>query len=87
MQDVAPPGELDAAARRPAMSKHPIDHDRARDDGKVAKEYARIDREQAEDVTDPKVRQMTRDAHRDEGKADNARVQKFLKIDRQKAGK
>jgi len=69
------------------MSKHPIDHDRARNDAKVAKEYARIDREQAEDVTDPKVRQMTREAHRDEGKADSARVQKFLKIDREKAGK
>ena len=30
------------------MSKHPIDHDRARDDAKVAKEYARIERERAD---------------------------------------
>ncbi len=33
------------------MSKHPIDHDRNRDDARVAKQYARIEREQADDLT------------------------------------
>ncbi len=68
------------------MSKHPIDHDRARDDGKVAKQYVRIEREQAGEAVDPKVRQLTKDAHKDEGKASAARVKRFLKIEREKAG-
>jgi hypothetical protein len=66
------------------MTRHLIDHDRARDDAKVAKEYARIEREQADETTDPKVRAMTRGAHADEAAADDARVKQFLKIDRQK---
>jgi len=66
------------------MSKHPIDHDRDRDDAKVAKEYARIEREQGNAAQDPKVKAMTRAAHAAEGEADDARIKAFLKIDRQK---
>ncbi len=62
------------------MTKHPIDHDRARDDSKVAKQYSRIEREQADDLTDPKVRAMTKAGH--ETEADDARLRAFLKIDR-----
>lgn len=68
------------------MSKHPLDHDHARDDAKVAKEYARIEREQAAGLTDPKVLRMTKDARKDEDKAAAARVTQFLKIDRKKTG-
>ncbi|MEE8453598.1 MAG: hypothetical protein V3R90_02355 [Limibaculum sp.] len=64
------------------MSKHPIDHDRARDDGKVAKQYSRIEREQADDLTDPKVRAMTRAGHATE--APDARLRAFLKFDRER---
>jgi hypothetical protein len=67
--------------RRPAMSKHPIDHDRARDDAKVAKQYSRIEREQASGLTDPKVRAMTKAGHATE--APDARLRAFLKIDRE----
>ncbi len=42
------------------------DHDRARDDAKVAKEYARIEREQADKATDPKVKAMVKAGHGDE---------------------
>ncbi len=63
------------------MSKHPIDHDRARDDAKVAKQYSRIEREQADDLTDPKVRAMTKAGH--ETEAPDARLRAFLKIDRE----
>ena len=66
------------------MSKHPIDHDRDRDDAKVAKEYARIEREKDGGVQDPKVRAMTKAAHAVEPEADDARLKAFLKIDRQK---
>ena len=62
------------------MTKHPIDHDRARDDSKVAKQYSRIEREQADDLTDPKVRAMTKAGH--ETEADDARLRAYLKIDR-----
>jgi hypothetical protein len=64
------------------MSKHPIDHDRARDDAKVAKQYSRIEREQADDLTDPKVRAMTKAQHEDE--APDARLRAFLKFDRER---
>ena len=67
--------------RRLAMSKHPIDHDRARDDAKVARQYSRIEREQADELTDPKVRAMTRAGH--ETEAPDARLRAFLKIDRE----
>ncbi len=63
------------------MSKHPIDHDRARDDSRVAKQYSRIEREQADDLTDPKVRAMTRAGH--ETEVDDARLRAFLKFDRE----
>ncbi|HSF94904.1 MAG TPA: hypothetical protein VLA52_07740 [Thermohalobaculum sp.] len=65
------------------MSKHPIDHDRDRDDAKVAKEYARIEREKG-DIKDPKVRAMTKAGHAAEPEADDARLKAFLKIDREK---
>ena len=64
------------------MSKHPIDHDRARDDGKVAKQYSRIEREQADDLTDPKVRAMTKAGHATE--APDASLRAFLKFDRER---
>jgi hypothetical protein len=65
------------------MNKHPIDHDRARDDSEVAKQYSRIEREQADDLTDAKVRAMTKAGHETEAKASDARLRAFLKIDRQ----
>jgi hypothetical protein len=66
------------------MSKHPIDHDRDRDDAKVAKEYARIEREKGSGADDPRVRAMTKAAHADEPEANDARIKAFLKIDREK---
>lgn len=66
------------------MSKHPIDHDRDRDDAKVAKEYARIEREKAGDSDDPKVRAMTKAAHAKEPEVADSRLKAFLKIDREK---
>lgn len=63
------------------MSKHPIDHDRARDDGKVTEAYSRIEREQADASTDPKVRAMTKAGHPAE--AQDARLKAYLKIDRE----
>ncbi|MCH8167513.1 MAG: hypothetical protein IIC03_06240 [Proteobacteria bacterium] len=64
------------------MSKHPIDHDRARDDAKVARQYSRIEREQADGLTDPGVRAMTRAGH--ETEAPDARLRAFLKFDRER---
>jgi len=63
------------------MSKHPIDHDRDRDDSKVAKQYSRIERKKAGDLTDPKVRAMTKAERKAE--APDARLKAFLKIDRE----
>jgi hypothetical protein len=63
------------------MTKHPIDHDRARDDAKVAKQYGRIERENADDQTDPKVRAMAKAERAAEDPA--ARLKAFLKIDRE----
>ena len=63
------------------MTKHPIDHNRARDDSKVAKQYGRIEREKADKVTDPKVRAMTK-AERAAEKS-GTRLKAFLKIDRE----
>ena len=65
------------------MSKHPIDHDRTRDDSKVAEKYSRIEREKAGDLTDPKVRAMTKAGHKTEPKAADARLRAFLKIDQE----
>jgi hypothetical protein len=63
------------------MSKHPIDHDRARDDAKVARQFSRIEREQATGLSDPKVRAMTKAGH--EADIPNVRLKAFLKIDRE----
>ena len=67
------------------MCRHVIDHSRARDDSKVAREYSRIEREQADAMSDPKVRAMTRGAHKDESKAIVTRLREFLRIERQGA--
>jgi hypothetical protein len=64
------------------MSKHPIDHDRARDDAKVAKHYSRIEREKADHLTDPRVRAMSKAGREDE--APDARLRAFLKFDRER---
>ena len=64
------------------MNKHPIDHDRARDDAKVAKQYSRIERERAGGLTDPRVRAMNRAGHATE--APDARLRAFLKFDRER---
>ena len=66
------------------MSKHPIDHDHKRDGSKVAKEFARIEREKGSGIDDPKVRAMTKAGHAAEAEADDARLKAFLKIDREK---
>ncbi len=65
------------------MSKHPIDHDRARDDSKVAEQYSRIEREKADDLSDPKVRAMTKAAREAGAEAGETRLRAFLKIDRE----
>ena len=69
------------------MCKHPIDHDRARDDGKVAKQYSRIARKKADDLTDPKVRAMIKAppevVTETSAEADDAHLRAFLKIDRE----
>ncbi len=64
------------------MGKHPIDQPRSRD-SKVAREYARVERQQGDPTSDPKVKAMTRAAHSDEDKSLVSRVKNFLKIDRQ----
>jgi hypothetical protein len=65
------------------MSKHPIDHDRARDDNKVAEHYSKIEREKADELTDPKVKAMTKAEREAEASADSARLKAFLKIERE----
>lgn len=72
------------AQKEVEMSKHPLDHDHDRDEASVAKKYAQIEREQADQVTDPKVRAMTKAGHSDEEKSLASRIKKFLKIDRQR---
>ena len=67
------------------MSKHPIDHDRARDDAKVAKEYARIEREKDGGASDPKVKAMTKAAQSGTPDTEAARLKAFLKIEREKS--
>ena len=64
------------------MRKHPIDHDRARDDAKVAEQYSRIERETADALTDPRVRAMTKAGH--ETEAPDVRLRAFLKFDRER---
>ena len=68
---------------RQTMPKHPLDHDRSRDDSKVAGQYSRIERENAGDQTDPKVRAMTKTERTAE--ASDARLKAFLKIEREQA--
>jgi len=65
------------------MSKHPLDHDRSRDDSQVAKQYSRIARETADDLTDPKVRVMTKAERAAE--VTDTRLKAFLKIERERA--
>lgn len=65
------------------MPKHPLDHDRSRDDSKVARQYTRIERETADEVTDPKVRAMAKTERQAE--APDARLKAFLKIEREQA--
>jgi hypothetical protein len=48
----------------------------------VAKQYSRIEREQASGLTDPKVRAMTKAGH--ETEAPDARLRAFLKFDRER---
>ena len=64
------------------MSKSPLDHDRPRE-GKAAREYARVERETADPMTDPKVRSMTKSSQKDEETAREAR--EFARIEREKA--
>ena len=65
------------------MTKHPLDHDHGQDDDKAAKQYSRIERETAEDLTDPKIRAMTKAERKDE--ESDARLKAFLKIEREQA--
>jgi len=69
------------------MSKHPIDHDRKRDDAKVAQKYAKIEREAAGEAGDPKVQAMTKGARASENTpaASKSRLKAFLKIEREHA--
>lgn len=69
------------------MSKHPIDHDRKRNDAKVAQKYAKIEREAAGEAADPKVKAMTKGARASENtpKAGKSRMKAFLKIEREGA--
>ena len=69
------------------MSKHPIDHDRKRDDAKVAEKYAKIERKAAGESADPKVQAMSKGARAAENTADagKARLKAFLKIEREGA--
>lgn len=64
------------------MGKLPLDHDRP-SDSKAAKEYARVERESADPMTDPKVKSMTKASQKDEEKAREAR--EFARIEREKA--
>jgi hypothetical protein len=65
------------------MGRHPIDHDRNRDDGQVARQYTRIERENADTVTDPKVRAMAKSERPAE--ITDTRLKAFLKIEREQA--
>ena len=65
------------------MGRHPIDHDRNRDDGQVARQYARIERERADEVTDPKIRAMAKSERPAE--TTDTRLKAFLKIEREQA--
>ena len=67
------------------MPKNPIDHNRGRAaaSAKVASKYARIERQQASEQSDPKVRAMTRTTPTPSPEADAARLRAFLKIERE----
>lgn len=64
------------------MAKRPLDHDRPRE-GKAAREYARVERESADPMSDPKVKSMTKASQKDEETAREAR--EFARIEREKA--
>jgi len=64
------------------MSKHPIDHDHGRDNGKVAQRYSRIEREQADELTDPKVRAMIKGERGDTARSTATKLESYLNIDR-----
>lgn len=64
------------------MAKSPLDHDRP-EEGKAAREYARVERETADPMSDPKVKSMNKASRGDEDKAGKAR--EFARIEREKA--
>ena len=61
------------------MGKHPMDKDRSRD-AKVAREYARVEREQGEPTSDPKVKAMTKAANHEDS-AQQAR--EYARVERE----
>ena len=63
------------------MGKHPIDHDRSRD-SRAAREYARVEREQADPMTDPKVKAMTKTTEKEEAAK---RAKKYARVEREQA--
>ena len=63
------------------MGKHPIDHER-NGESQAAREYARVEREQANPMSDPKVKAMTKSAETEEG-ADRAK--KYARVEREQA--
>ena len=62
------------------MGKHPIDHDRPEEDS-AAREYARVEREQSEPLSDPKVKAMNKAREDDTSRE----VEKFSQLEREKA--
>lgn len=64
------------------MGKRPLDRDRPRE-GKAAREYARVERETADPMTDPRVKSMTKASKDDEETAREAR--EFARLEREKA--
>ena len=63
------------------MAKHPIDHKR-KGSSKGAKEYARVEREQADPMTDPKVKAMTKASEKDKPAG---RAKKYAQVEREQA--
>lgn len=63
------------------MAKRPLDHDRP--EGKAAREYARVERETAEPMTDPRVRSMTKASQKDEETA--RETEEFTRLEREQA--
>lgn len=61
------------------MGKHPIDRDRPRD-AKVAKEYARVERAQADPATSSKVKAMAKASRQDDTSSE---TREFARIERE----